>query len=171
MIMEIINSTADDTATIFKFYDHAIAYQKTKFNKHWQGFDLALIQTEIKENRQWKIMMDNTVVCIFAITFNDAAIWGDKDEQPSIYIHRIVTNPLFRGNNFVNEIITWAKKYGKENGRQFIRMDTWGDNQKLIDYYTKCGFTFLGLSDELNAKDLPKHYSGIQLSLFEIKIN
>ena len=169
--MQIINSTADDTATIFKFYDHAIAYQKTKFNKHWQGFDLELVQTEIKENRQWKIMMDNTVVCIFAITFNDAAIWGDKDEQPSIYIHRIVTNPLFRGNNFVNEIITWAKKYGKENGRQFIRMDTWGDNQKLIDYYTKCGFTFLGLSEELNAKDLPKHYSGIQLSLFEIKIN
>ncbi|MFM2326537.1 MAG: hypothetical protein RIR31_739 [Bacteroidota bacterium] len=171
MIMEIINSTADDTATIFKFYDHAIAYQKTKFNKHWQGFDLELVETEIKENRQWKIMMDNTVVCIFAITFNDAAIWGDKDEQPSIYIHRIVTNPLFRGNNFVNEIITWAKKYGKENGRQFIRMDTWGDNQKLIDYYTKCGFIFLGLSGELNAKDLPKHYSGIQLSLFEIKID
>jgi ribosomal protein S18 acetylase RimI-like enzyme len=169
--MEIINSTADDTATIFKFYDHAIAYQKTKFNKHWQGFDLELVETEIKENRQWKIMMDNTVVCIFAITFNDTAIWGDKDEQPSIYIHRIVTNPLFRGNNFVNEIIIWAKKYGKENGRQFIRMDTWGDNQKLIDYYTKCGFTFLGLSEELNAKELPKHYSGIQLSLFEIKIN
>ena len=168
--MQIINSTAADTQAIFKLYDDAIAFQKTKFTKHWQGFDLALVETEIKENRQFKIMMADTIVCIFAITFNDVAIWGDKDEQPSIYIHRIVTNPLFRGNNFVNEIIIWAKKYGKENGRQFIRMDTWGDNQKLIDYYKKCGFTFLGLSGKMNAKDLPKHYSDIQLSLFEIKI-
>ncbi len=169
--MQIINSTTEDTATIFQFYGHAIAYQKTKFNKHWKGFDAELVATEIKENRQWKIMEGSTVVCVFAITFNDPIIWGEKDGQPSIYIHRIVTHPDHRGKNYVNAIITWAKTYCKENNKQFIRLDTWGDNEKLINYYISCGFTFLGLSKKMNSENLPSHYSGLTLSLFEIKIN
>jgi ribosomal protein S18 acetylase RimI-like enzyme len=168
--MQIINSTIADTDTIFTFYDYAIAYQKTKFNKHWQGFDLELVQTEINEKRQWKIVIDDTIVCIFAITFNDPVIWGERDEQPAIYIHRIVTHPDYRGHHYVTHIVTWAKQYCKENDKQFIRLDTWGDNQKLIDHYIGCGFTFLGLSDQMNSLNLPKHYEGIQLSLFEIKI-
>lgn len=76
-MMQIINSTASDIKTIFQFYDFAIAYQKTKFNKHRQGFDIPLIEQEIRENRQFKIVADNKIVCVFAITFNDKAIWGD----------------------------------------------------------------------------------------------
>jgi ribosomal protein S18 acetylase RimI-like enzyme len=169
--MQIINSNIADINTIFTFYDFAIAYQKTKFNKHWQGFDVDLVKTEISENRQWKIMIDDVVVAVFAITFNDPIIWAEKDEQPSIYIHRIVAHPDYRGNNFVKEIVAWAKKYCKENNRQFIRLDTWGDNEKLIAHYQHCGFTFLGLSPEMKSDTLPKHYDSLRLSLFEIKVD
>jgi L-amino acid N-acyltransferase YncA len=168
--MQIVNSTKEDIGTIFNLYDAAIAYQKMKFDKHWQGFDLRLIEKEIDENRQYKIVVDDTVVCIFAVTFSDALIWGKLDTAPSLYIHRIVTNPAFRGNNYVKNIIDWAIAYGDKNGKQFVRMDTWGDNQKLIDYYTNCGFTFLGLTDVISDENLPKHYQGIRLSLFEIAI-
>jgi hypothetical protein len=44
----------------------------------------------------------------------------------------------------VLNIIEWAKDFGKENHKKFIRMDTWGENKKLIDYYIKCGFKFRG---------------------------
>ena len=49
-------------------------------------------------------------------------------------------------------------------------MDTWGDNDSLIAYYQKCGFDFLGIITP-DYDDLPKHYEGITLSLFEIKVN
>lgn len=168
--MEIINSTKHDIETIFKFYDAAIAYQKTKFYKYWQGFDLCLVEQEIKENRQYKIIVDGVIVCIFAVTFNDAIIWGERDTAPSVYIHRIVTDPAFRGNHYVKNIIEWAVDYGSKHGKQFVRMDTWGDNQKLINYYTSCGFTFLGVTDTIQNKSLPKHYDCVSLSLFEITI-
>ncbi len=168
--MQIINSTEADINTIFKFYDWAIAYQKTKFNKHWQGFDLELVVKEVSENRQWKMIVDGEIVCVFAITFNDEIIWGEIDKQPSIYIHRIVTHPNYRGKNYVKNIVEWAKIYGKENNRQFIRLDTWGDNEKLIEHYVNGGFTFLGLSDEMKSETLPKHYDSLRLSLFEIVI-
>ena len=168
--MQIINSTPDDIETIFKLYDVAIAYQKIKFNKHWQGFDADLIENEVNEKRQYKILVDGVIACIFAVTFTDAAIWGEKDKEPSIYLHRIVTANAFRGNNFVKNIVEWAVAYGRKNDKKFIRMDTWGDNEKLIEHYQNCGFTFLGITNEMTAASLPKHYDSIRLSLFEIAI-
>jgi DNA-damage-inducible protein D len=167
--MHITNSTLQDHARIFELYDDAIAYQKKVFNKTWKGFDHEMVKNEIEENRQWKIVVDDQIACIFAITFNDAAIWAEKDQNDGIYIHRIVTNPDFRGANFVKTIVAWAIEYAKSLSRKCVRMDTWGDNQRLIDYYQECGFRFLGIITP-DASGLPKHYTGIQLSLFEIEV-
>ena len=49
-------------------------------------------------------------------------------------------------------------------------MDTWADNEKLKEYYVKCGFNYLGITATLKSESLPKHYTGIRLSLFEIEI-
>ncbi len=168
--MQIVNSTAADIDTIFAFYDMAVAHQKKVFNKHWQGFNLALITQEVKENRQYKILVEGEVACIFAVTFNDPEIWGEKDLQPSIYIHRIATHTGFRGQGFVNKIIDWAKTYAKQHQIEYIRMDTWADNDKLLAYYTRCGFTHVGLIEVTPNSGLPKHYEGISLNLFEIKV-
>jgi ribosomal protein S18 acetylase RimI-like enzyme len=165
----IVNSTPSDIDTIFDFYDDAMAYQKKVFHKQWEGFDRTLIEREIRENRQWKIIVDGEIACIFVLTFDDAVIWGERDQQPSIFIHRIVTSSKFRGGNYVQIIIEWSKDYCKKNGKQFIRMDTWGDNQKLINYYVKCGFNFVEIIDLDNTEGLPKHYKGT-LALFEIPV-
>ncbi|MEJ0056548.1 MAG: hypothetical protein WDN75_13385 [Bacteroidota bacterium] len=45
-------------------------------------------------------------------------------------------------NSLLKDIVAWAKQSGKAQGKKFIRMDTFGDNQKLIDYYVACGFNF-----------------------------
>ncbi|WP_205942962.1 GNAT family N-acetyltransferase [Pedobacter frigidisoli] len=169
MQIQIQNSQSTDIDVIFEFYDMAIAHQKKVFNKHWQGFSRELVTNEIAENRQYKILVDGVVACVFAVTFNDKLIWGDRDHD-SIYIHRIVTHPNFRGYSFVKEIIKWAKKYALENHLKYIRMDTWADNEKLLAYYTGCGFDYVGMVTLNETEGLPKHYEGISLSLFEIVI-
>ena len=95
--IQILNSTAEDLETIFEFYDMAVEHQKKVFNKHWQGFNVDLVKQEIAENRQYKILVDGKVASVFAVTFSDPQIWEEKDKDPSIYIHRIVTHPDFRG--------------------------------------------------------------------------
>ena len=163
-------STINDIDEIFKFYDLAIEFQKTKFNKQWQGFDRDLVTKEISENRQWKVIINDEIACIFAITFEDKSIWKEKNSDKAVYFHRIVTHPKFRGHHFVERIIEWGKLFAIEKKLDFLRMDTWGDNDSLIAYYQKCGFDFLGIITTDYA-DLPKHYEGITLSLFEIKVN
>jgi ribosomal protein S18 acetylase RimI-like enzyme len=167
--MQFTNSTLQDFDRIFEFYDAAIEHQKQVFDKHWKGFDTELVTQEINENRQWKIIVDGQIACIFAITFDDPSIWGERDQNDAIYIHRIVTHPGFRGRGFVTHITHWSQEYARSLDKKYVRMDTWGDNQKLIDYYQKCGFNFLGIITP-DPAGLPKHYNGITLSLFEIEI-
>lgn len=169
--MMILNSATEDIDTIFTLYDGAIKFQQQVFGKHWLVFERSQIEAEIRELRHWKIVVDDQIACIFTITYSDPLIWKEKDNDSSIYIHRIVTNPLFRGNAYVREIVAWAKLYVKDIGKRFIRMDTWGDNQKLIEYYLSCGFEYLGISIPEKTDKLPKHYEGVSLGLFEIRID
>ena len=70
----------------------------------------------------------------------------------------------------MTKIIDWAKNYCEENAKQFIRIDTWGENFKLINYYKKCGFKHLDTIDLNNIKGLPLHYKG-KLALLEINLH
>jgi ribosomal protein S18 acetylase RimI-like enzyme len=165
MMIKIANKS--DIQDIFSLYDMATAYQKLVFKKQWEGFELSLIEKEIEENRLWKMCMEQQVVCVFSINYNDEIFWGEKDQQPSIYIHRIALNSHFRGQSVMSKIIEWAKTYCNENNKRFIRMDTWGENTKLIDYYKKCGFEHIETIDLDNTVGLPAHYKG-KLALLEM---
>lgn len=168
--MTIDTANKYDIKNIYELYEMATAFQKTVFEKQWEGFEQSLIEKEIDENRLWKIYKDNEIVCVFTINFTDKLFWGEKDNQPSIYIHRIALNDNFRGQNVMSKIIDWAKKYCFENEKQFIRMDTWGGNTKLIDYYKKCGFEHIKTIDLDDTKGLPLHYKG-KLALLEMSVN
>jgi ribosomal protein S18 acetylase RimI-like enzyme len=168
--MQIVNSTVADMPALFEFYDIAREYQRKNSNHSWQAFDPVMLEQEINEKRQWKMMDGDTIACIFMTAYQDPFIWGERDKDPSVYLHRIVTNPDFRGQRLVEKIIEWTKEHGKQMGKQFIRMDTWGDNPKLIEYYQQCGFRFLEIITPESTENLPPHYSCISLSLFEITI-
>src|SRR5687768_8759892 len=129
--MTIANCTLLDTEEIFRLYRLATEYQKTKNSVLWPEFEKEMVLQEIEEKRQWKIIVDDAIACVFATSFNDPLIWEEKDKDPSVYIHRIATNPEHRGNNFVVTIVDWAKAYAKENKKNFIRLDTVGENRRL----------------------------------------
>jgi RimJ/RimL family protein N-acetyltransferase len=171
MNLQINNSSIHDIDEIFRLYKIATDFQKTRFSVHWPEFDRKLVETEILENRQWKIVIDSKIACIWATTFNDPQIWEERNEDPSVYIHRIATNPDFRGQNLVGQIVEWVKIYAKENQKEFVRMDTVGDNIGLVRYYEKCGFDFLGLLKLKNTEGLPAHYDNATVSLFQLTLN
>ena len=169
--MTITNSGFEDIETIFALYAAGTLYQKNLGKKQWKGFERSLIEKEIIGKRQWKIIIDDEIACVFAIAFSDPILWQERDKDPAIYIHRISTNPSFRGNGFVKHIAEWARQYAIDHEKKFIRMDTGSGNEKLNDYYVSCGFNYLGVVEYEDAGNLPDHYkNGRSSSLFEIKI-
>jgi ribosomal protein S18 acetylase RimI-like enzyme len=170
--MKIENVRLEEIDEIFRLYAVASAYQKSKKTVVvWPEFDRGMVTNEIIENRQFKLLIDDRFACVWAITFSDAQIWEKRNEDLAIYIHRIATNPDFRGRDFVGAIVSWAKDFAKSHGKQYIRLDTIGDNTRLIDHYCKCGFNFLGMFELANVDELPPHYKEGPAGLFEIDLN
>lgn len=170
--MKIETSRIADLAEILRLYKEATKLQKIKFpGNQWPEFSRDLIIKELGENRQFKIVIDKQIACIWAVTFSDPEIWEEKNFDPSIYIHRIATNPNFRGNNFVAEIVSWAKDYALQHSKKFIRLDTCGDNTKLIAHYRNAGFNFLGMKKLKDATGLPQHYVDADVCYFEIGLD
>lgn len=168
--MTILHSTQEDLDAIFKIYDDATDYQKKQTINYWKGFERSLVKKEIDEKRQYKIMADDEIACVFVINYDDPLIWKERNADPSIYIHRIATNPAFRGSSFVKQIVEWAKSHAKETGKEFIRMDTTSGNDKLNNYYFNCGFADKGIAQIGFDEELPVHYRGGSVNLFEIKL-
>lgn len=167
--MIIKNSELTDVPKIFNLYRIATDYMKSKNQVYWPKFPIELILNEIKENRQWKLLIDEKIACIWATSLNDELIWGNKKE-PSLYIHRIATNPEFRGQNLVARLIEWANTFGKKKDLKFIRMDTVGMNKGLIEHYKKLGFDFLGVKRLEKTDGLPAHYKNGELCYFQKEI-
>ena len=167
--MTIKNSKLTDVPKIFDLYRIATNYMKSKNQVYWPEFQKELITNEIEENRQWKLLINEKIACIWATTMNDELIWGNKKE-PSLYIHRIATSPEFRGQNLVKKIIDWAIEFGKSKDLEYIRMDTVGLNEGLITHYKKLGFEFLGTKQLERTNGLPEHYKNGEVCYFQKSI-
>jgi ribosomal protein S18 acetylase RimI-like enzyme len=169
--MNIQNSNLGDIDEIFRLYALASAYQKAVSSVVvWPVFEYSLVYNEIVSNHQWKLMINDEIACVWATTFADEQIWEERNADAAVYIHRIATNPNFRGQNFVGIIVEWAKIFAKAHQKAYVRLDTLGNNTKLIAHYTNVGFTFLGLFDLHDTSLLPAHYHNAPAALFEIKL-
>ena len=161
----------EDSDTILSLYQSARDLQTQKRMVVWPVFKKDFIENEIKEQRQWKLFIQDTIACNWAITFSDKEIWGEKDKNDTIYIHRIATNSIFRGNRYIDKIVVWAKEYAKHKDKRFVRLDTLGNNTGLIKHYTSAGFQFLGIFELTDTSNLPGHYQvEPQCCLFEIDL-
>jgi ribosomal protein S18 acetylase RimI-like enzyme len=156
--MEIINCVPSDLDEILSLYEAARLLQTEKKMVVWPVFEPSLVMGEIQEKRQWKIVAGNTMACNWAITFEDKEIWEHRDRGDAIYIHRICTHPASRGHRFIDQIVNWAKEYARQSEKQFVRLDTLGNNTGLIRHYTSAGFEFLGIFRITDTSNLPGHY-------------
>ena len=171
MLIHIRISTLNDVNTILKLYDFAVAKQHEMGATPWPQFEASFIRKEIQEQRQYKLLIGEEVACVWVVDFTDPLIWEEKNNDPSIYIHRIAINPHFKGKHLVKHIVSWAKDFANTHAKQFIRMDTVGNNARLIKHYENCGFDFLGLLRLKNTEKLPSHYDNADVSLFQIALD
>jgi ribosomal protein S18 acetylase RimI-like enzyme len=167
--MDITLTTNKDLDILESLFGHAIEFQRSRSNNSWREMNRPLIEKEIREKLHWKIIEEDQIACFFSIALNDRLVWDERDAEPSIYLHRIVTNPTFRGKGYVKHIVVWAEAYGRAAGKQWVRLDTHRDNERLNAYYQQCGFVFCGIKrfEDDSDPSVPRHYLGSGLSLYE----
>jgi predicted GNAT family N-acyltransferase len=153
------------------FWRAALTYQKERNLPLWSPFPEATISDEINESRHFSgCVSGNTLAGFFSITFSDPMIWGEAERGDAIYVHRMCVNPALRGDHFAGQVLAWACGYAVGMERKFVRMDTWAANQRLVDYYVKCGFKLIGCKTLRDVSGLLPHYRGQELALFENEV-
>lgn len=161
----------NDLATIVELHNAARQLQTEKKMVVWPIFPAQLLEQDIIEQRQFKLIQDNQIACTWTITWSDKEIWGEMDHDNAVYLHRIATNPAYRGKRFIDQIVESTANLCRASGREYIRLDTLGYNAKLIEHYTSAGFTFLGVTRLADVSNLPEHYHREPDCLrFEMKI-
>ena len=166
-MINIHNTTVDDLDFIYHLFDEAILYQKKKGFPVWNGYDKNVLKADVKNKLQYKITEDDTILCVFSICLHDPIIWREKEKEDAIYLHRIVVNPRYKGQKQFEKILSWAKGFAKRKNLSYIRIDTWGDNQSILNYYQSYGFKFIENYTTPTTENLPIQHRNLYLALLE----
>ncbi|GAC1375092.1 MAG: GNAT family N-acetyltransferase [Aquirhabdus sp.] len=166
--MKIQSSTLHDVSVFRDFWNAALDYQKAKQLPLWPNYPEEQINHEIRAGLHFSAYLpDGTLVGYFSIALSDAIIWGEREQGNAIYIHRMCVNPCCKGSQLAASVLVWGNEYVSSIGRKLIRMDTWADNAKLVNYYKQCGFHYIGDKQLGEVSELPPHYNNTKLALFE----
>lgn len=168
--MQVKNTIEEDLPFIYSLFERAIDYQKSKGYPVWAGYDKQTLINDITNGLQYKIVIDDKIACIFSICYEDSIIWRDREQGDAIYLHRIVVNPLMKGLKQFEKVLIWAKNHARERNMKYIRIDTWGNNPNIIDYYKSFGFYFIENYTTLNSPDLPVQHRDLYLALLEFEV-
>ena len=170
MEVRIENTQESDLNIVYYLFEQAIEYQKKKNYTVWKGYDRAALQKDVALKLQYKLISNEEILSIFSVCYADDIIWREKEQGNAIYLHRAVVNPKFRGNKMFAKIFDWAIQFGKNKGLSYIRMDTWADNPKIIDYYKSFGFEFVEYFKTPNSAVLPVQHRDLDLILLQYEI-
>jgi len=167
---EIVNTQPEDLESIFQLFEDSIAYQEKNGFPVWRNYDKNTLLRDQENKNQYKVLAGSTLGIVFSVCYTDKIIWRHLDDGTSVYLHRIVVNPVMKGRMLFGSILDWTTEHARQKGLKSIRMDTWASNHGLISYYQKFGFTFVENFTTPTTPDLPVHNRNLALALLEYKL-
>lgn len=169
--IKIENTTKNDRDDVIWLFEQAMEQQGKNGYRVWNEIDIPGLEKDIENQLQYKIVHNNHILCIFSIQYNDPFIWCEKDQDDAIYLHRIVVHPAFKGQKQFEKVLTWAKQHARQNNLKFVRMDTWAENKKIIEYYKSYGFECIGNFQTPDSQELPVQNRNLHVALLEMELD
>ena len=166
----IIKAEENDLNTICQLFEEAILFQKTNNYIGWNNYDRAYLLKDIQNGFLFKIVSEEGIICIFSICYSDELIWRQMEKGNALYLHRIVLNRWFKGGKVFIKVLDWALTHAGEKQLDFIRMDTWASNEKIINYYKSYGFAFIENYTTPGTENLPIQHRNLDVALLELSV-
>jgi mannose-6-phosphate isomerase-like protein (cupin superfamily) len=167
----IVKAEENDLNTICQLFEEAILFQQMNNYIGWNNYDRAYLQADIENELLLKIISDEGIICIFSICYRDELIWRDMEKGNALYLHRIVLNRRFKGTKVFKQVLEWASDHAAEKQLDYIRMDTWASNEKIINYYKSYGFVFIENYTTPNTQNLPVQHRNLNVALLEFQLH
>lgn len=163
-------TSLEDLPFIHWIYEEAIRYHQRMQYNVWKGYDKQVLEQETRMGLLHKLVIDGKIALVFSAIYSDKQLWEDRDRDDAVYVHRMAVNPEFRGRRLFAKVFEWLVNDAKKRGRKFLRLDTWGDNPKMIAYYESFGYRFVRYHSSGNDPELPIPHRNMFFVLMEYKV-
>ena len=94
---------------------------------------------DIELQELWKLEDKNSIIGLIVLTENEDAEYQDVKwltrNHKNLYIHRLAVDPKFQGKGYAQKLMDFAEKYARENGYNSIRLDTFSENKRNLQFY------------------------------------
>ena len=167
---KIENTSPEDLEFIYELFDSSVKYQESRGYPTWKNYDKGALIKDVENKNQYKVIVNSQIGIVFSVRYSDKIIWREMDQGDAIYLHRIVVNPMFKGLKLFGEILSWSIDQAKQKRLDYVRMDTWASNLKIIDYYKSFGFKFIDNYTTPDSLELPAHNRNLAVALLELKL-
>ncbi|MBN8686154.1 MAG: GNAT family N-acetyltransferase [Chitinophagales bacterium] len=164
----IIPAQSSDLPEIYRLFEQAIQFQREKNYIGWNNYDKEFIREDISNQLLYRIIKGKDTLGIFSVCYSDPLIWREKEKSDALYLHRIVLNREFREIKLFRLLLDWALVHASEKKLKHLRMDTWAENEKLINYYRSYGFRFIEEYTTANTEELPVQHRNLKVALLEL---
>ena len=169
--MRVELATLEDLPAVRSVYADARDIQRRQGAILWPEFSDAAIAAEIEAARLLRVVDHDSLVGVFSVAYDDAAIWGDLECGEHIYLHRIARASSYPGRGLLDAVLSWARAHCRSLGRSGLRMDTWASNESLVAFYERQGFRVVGRRRIGSDARLPLHYHGGEFTLLEERVS
>ncbi|MDQ1912169.1 GNAT family N-acetyltransferase [Paenibacillus sp. GD4] len=112
------------------------------------SFTIESVTEHFRKTELFVAVDGERVMGTYSVQWNDPFIWGDRDDEQSGYIHRLVVSRSYRGEGVGRLLLEQAAVYIRSQGKDRIRLDCMADNVRLNEYYRHQGFEYLGRVDK-----------------------
>jgi len=106
-----------------------------------------ILEKDIELGQIWKLEERKIIAGIIVLTeIEDAAYknvkWLTKNYK-NLYIHRLAVHPNFQGKGYAQKLMNFAEDFSKENKYNSIRLDTFSQNKRNLQFYEQRNYTKL----------------------------
>ena len=151
---EVTRATREDAPAILNFLKEVASWVKHKNPQQWRDLLNGKLDDHImdliEDHETFIIREDGELVATFSLNEeqleHDVRLWGKRDDD-AVYLHKLAVSPRMIGSGLGKEIIRYAIEYVRAKGKRYLRLDCVAHNEKLVNFYTKCGFTDHGVTN------------------------
>jgi ribosomal protein S18 acetylase RimI-like enzyme len=169
--MHIVPTVPDDLHTIRRLFDQAVQYQEAHGQPVWNQYDKTALMADLRQKIQYKLCFDHEIAVVFSVFMSDPLTWGEREDNKAIYLHRIISNPVYKGQRILQHVMDWSMHFAIQQQRQYLRLDTWASNLQMQAYYQSFGFEYQGNAFIADLPEVPLPYRNYEVALFQISVD
>lgn len=159
MSVTVRPAEVDEVPLIVDWRRQAATWLAAKGTDQWSDAGLSAetftsrVHSSIAAGETWVAEVDGAPAATIAVDeWANPGLWTPAEQQESVMVHRMLTDPRFRGHGLGTVLLDQADRIAQARSKRFVRLDAWTTNKQLHDYYERQGFRLVRIVPDFTTR-------------------